>query len=144
MQQNPYQEANIQSASQEIPLLLWNRKVHYLVHKRKSLAAILNHMHPVHTFPHYIPNIHSNIILLSTHSSSELSLPLYAYLTSHACYMPCPSHPPSLNHPNNIWWSVTFMKLLIMLRLWKDDDLIGEKTHIILLKYQKRTLITIL
>jgi hypothetical protein len=28
--------------------------------------------------------------------------------------MPRPSHPPSLDHPNNICWSVQVMKLLIM------------------------------
>jgi hypothetical protein len=33
---------------------------------------------------------------------------------SHACYTPCSSHPPSLDHPNNIWWSLQVMKLLIM------------------------------
>jgi hypothetical protein len=32
----------------------------------------------------------------------------------HASYMPLPSHPPWLAHPNNIWWSVQVMKLLIM------------------------------
>jgi len=33
---------------------------------------------------------------------------------SHACYIPRPSHPPWLDHPNNILWSVQVMKLLIM------------------------------
>jgi hypothetical protein len=22
------------------------------------------------------------------------------------CYMPCPHHPPWLNHPNSIWWRI--------------------------------------
>jgi hypothetical protein len=22
------------------------------------------------------------------------------------CYIPCPSHPPWFDHPNNIWWGV--------------------------------------
>jgi hypothetical protein len=29
----------------------------------------------------------------------------------HACYKPRSSHPPWLDHHNNIWWSVEFMKL---------------------------------
>jgi hypothetical protein len=33
---------------------------------------------------------------------------------SHAGYMPHPSHPPWFDHPNNIWWSVQVIKLLIM------------------------------
>jgi hypothetical protein len=28
--------------------------------------------------------------------------------------MPCPSHPPSFGGPNNIWWNIQVMKLLIM------------------------------
>jgi hypothetical protein len=28
--------------------------------------------------------------------------------------MPHPSHPPWLDHPNNIWWSVQVMKLVTM------------------------------
>jgi hypothetical protein len=30
------------------------------------------------------------------------------------CYMSRPSHPPWFYHPNNIWWGVQVMKLLIM------------------------------
>jgi hypothetical protein len=29
-------------------------------------------------------------------------------------YMPCPSHPPSLDHSNYTWRRVQVMKLLIM------------------------------
>jgi len=39
---------------------------------------------------------------------------LYAFLISIVCYMPHPSHPPWFDHPNNIWWSVQVMKLLII------------------------------
>jgi hypothetical protein len=31
--------------------LLWNQLVHYLTQKTSSLAATLNYMNPVHTFP---------------------------------------------------------------------------------------------
>ena len=41
---------------------------------------------------------------------------LYAPLPSppHTCYMPCLSHSSPFYHPNNIWWAVQIIKLLIM------------------------------
>jgi hypothetical protein len=35
-------------------------------------------------------------------------------LRSHACYMSRPSHLPWVDRPNDIWWSVQVMKLLII------------------------------
>jgi hypothetical protein len=36
------------------------------------------------------------------------------YSSSLSCFMPCPSHPPWLDHSNTIWWELQFMKLLVM------------------------------
>jgi hypothetical protein len=66
MEQSHSWEANDYSASQEIPLHLWNPKVHYRVHNSLPLVTIMSQMHPVHTFPPYFHEIHSNIILPST------------------------------------------------------------------------------
>jgi hypothetical protein len=79
-------------------------------------------MHPVLTFPPYFPNIHFNIILLSMPKTSEWFLPfrysnqnfVCTFHLSHACYVPCTSHPPCPYHPNNIWCGVQVMKPLIM------------------------------
>jgi hypothetical protein len=49
MEQSYSWEANSHSATQEIPRILWNPKVH------------LSQMNPVRTFPLYFPKIHSNI-----------------------------------------------------------------------------------
>jgi len=55
MSVSPSWDDNSHSASQKIPCLLWNSKVHYHVHKSLPLVSILNHKHSVHTSLPYFP-----------------------------------------------------------------------------------------
>jgi len=51
MEQSPSWDVNSCSASQEIPNLSWNTKVHCCVQNSLPLVPILRQMNPVHTFP---------------------------------------------------------------------------------------------
>jgi hypothetical protein len=47
-------------AVQELSNILWDRKVHYLVHKSSPLVTIQSQMNPVHGVPSCSSKIHLN------------------------------------------------------------------------------------
>jgi len=74
MQQSPSSKANSFSASQEIPRILWNPNVPYLIHKWPTPVRILSQLDPVHT-PH--PTSWRSILILSSHLC--LGLPSFVF-----------------------------------------------------------------
>jgi len=94
------------SPSWEIPNLFRNPKVHYRVHKSQLVVPIMSHMNPILTFPPNFPDIHSNIFFSSTprsftwflHFRFSYQIFVCVFNLSHACCIPCPSHPPWLAH----------------------------------------------
>jgi len=65
MVQSPSCEANWFAASQEIPRISRNPKVHYRTHKRPPPVSILGQPNPVHIPTSQLLEIHPNIISLS-------------------------------------------------------------------------------
>jgi len=62
MVQSPSWEANWSAASQEIPRISRNPKVHYHTHKRPPPVSILGQPNPVHIHTSHLLEIRSNII----------------------------------------------------------------------------------
>ena len=89
MVQSPSWEANWFAASQEIPRISRNPKVHYRTHKRPPTVSILGQPNSVHIPTSHLLEIHPNIIHPSTPRSPQWSPSL---LFPHQD----PMHPPLL------------------------------------------------
>jgi len=66
MEQSLSWETNSLTANQETHFSVWNPMIITM-----PQVPILSHMYPVHTFPSYVPDIRSIIILLSMSTSFE-------------------------------------------------------------------------
>ena len=69
--QSPSWEANWFAATQEIPRISRNPKVHYRTHKRPPPISILGQPNPVHIPTSHLLEIRPNIINPSTHNNNS-------------------------------------------------------------------------
>ena len=114
MVQSPSSEANWFAASQEIPRISRNPKVHYRTHKRPPPVPILGQPNPVHIPTSHLLEIRPNIIHPSMPRSPQWSLslrfpqtdPISPPLLTHTRHMPSPSYSSRFYHPHNIGWGV--------------------------------------
>jgi hypothetical protein len=119
---SPYWEVASCSAVQEFANILSNPTVHSRDHISPPLFPILNHIYPIHITPFCLSKKPFNIVLQTTSRSFQSAnsfwlshqYPIRIPLRAHACYMPCPSHPPWRDRCNSSWDRVQLMKRLIM------------------------------
>ena len=95
MVHSPSWEANWFAASQEIPRISRNPKVHYRTHKRPPPVSILGQPYPVHIHTSHLLEIHPNIIHSSTSRSPHWS-PTLRLLHQDLI------HPPLLTHTHHM------------------------------------------
>jgi hypothetical protein len=79
-------------------ITVFTRALHWSLSWARSNQSITSH--PISLRP---------ILIFSTHQ-----YPICIPLLSYSWYMPCPSHPPWLDHSNYIWRGLQIMKRLIM------------------------------
>ena len=117
MMHSPSWEAKWFAASQEIPRISRNPKVHYRTHKRPPPVSILDQSNPVHIPTSHLLEIHPNISHPSTPRSPQWSLslrsphqhPIHPPLLTHTLHMPSPSHSSRFYQPHNIGWSTDYL-----------------------------------
>jgi len=112
MVQIPSRYANRFAASQRIPFISQNPKVHYRTHKRPPTVCILGHPNPAHLPTSHllemIPNIHLNTPMSPQWSISlrfPHQYPIQSPLLTHTRHMPSLSHSSRFHRPHNIGWA---------------------------------------
>ena len=107
MVQSPSWEANWSAASQEIPRISQNPRVHYRTHKRPPPVSILGQPKPVHIHTSHLLEIRSNIIR--------------SYLVSYL-FVCCPMIPLETLPPGDPNGGVVYLRIVLSpeesLRLW--------------------------
>ena len=128
LEQSPSWEANRFSASQEIPRILLNPRVHYRIHKCPPPVPILNHIVPVHAFTSHLLKMHLIIILPSTSVSSKWSLSL-SFLHQNPVYTCILPHTCCFQRHSSVYWKTLENKKKSSLQDAEDVSKTGRWAH---------------
>lgn len=115
VEQSPW-EARSSSVRQEYRSTcnLWHPKVYYHACNRPPLVPVLSQINPGHALISFSFKIHFTMILQCTSWFYKWCLSFRFPLLPCMCHLPCPFHPPWVDHLNIIWWVAQIMKLLKM------------------------------
>jgi hypothetical protein len=122
MQLSPSREAASCSATQEFRNILRNPKFHFrftwVIHWslpwEKPIQSITLNLTPLRSILILYTNLRLGLPSGLFPSGFPTNI-IHAFLFSpNSCYMPCPSHPPWLDHSNYTWRRVQITKLLVM------------------------------
>ena len=125
MVQSPSWDVNWFAASQEIPRISRNPKVHYRTHKRPPPVYIPGQPNPVHMPTSHLLEIHPNIIHPSTPRSLQWCLSIrFPPLLTHTRHMPSPFQ--TVLEPLNVCWNFAFegtwqIWFVITYHLWRGE-----------------------
>jgi len=111
MEQSNSWEANRFSASQEIPRILCNPKVHYRSHKCQPPRPTLSQLDLIHNPTSHFLKIHLNIILPSMPGSPKWSL---------SFRFPLKNQNPCITNPLTVWNMTIYTGPLECDALWYD------------------------
>jgi hypothetical protein len=118
MKLSPSWEAANCAATQYIPSILWNPKVHYRAHKSLPPVPTLSQINPIHTIPSYL----RSILILFTHIRLGLPSGLFlSGLTTNILYPFFSS--PFVLHALSIYLIEILARLMkYEWQLWSSDE----------------------
>jgi hypothetical protein len=162
MELSPSWEAANCAATQELPSILWNPKVHYRVHKSRPLVPILSQINPIYTIPSYLSKIHFNIVHPPTSWSSQWNVYFIYFKLQRSVLKvaihsadtdnPCVRNPYCIHCHRSILahsslWKVVSKHVFVLeygistqqIKIWFRRKLRGDWTRIMLTITQSRT-----
>jgi hypothetical protein len=89
MELSPSWEGANCAATQKLPSVLWNPKVHCRVHKSPPLFPILSQIYSIHTLSSYLSKIHFNIVNPPTSCTSQWSSQWLSLIITQSYFIRC-------------------------------------------------------